>query len=307
MQGRPCAIDPDYCDLKMPSVEDFPDPHDPKAAIFIQWVRLCEIIGRVGKAIAMGKIHEPDSAAATDLWNWTQTLPDHLQLPISDDRTVKFNRDVHMLHLLYLATTILLHLQKTTEKLPRASISAIVAASCVARAMQDFLARGTLRFLSGQSGWYIAISIIALLYARKIEVLSTHANADIAILLTALKEMAVLWHSSKMFYSGFESIIEADSLDLEPATLANDVKYPLTNDQAHTSPSLIDSSVTSDTSWRERIPYVTMKTTPLIAALLAETVRIPFPMPGRESSQVNYLFDLFDDLNPDMFQMDLSL
>jgi hypothetical protein len=291
----------------MPSVEDFPDPHDPKAAVFIQWVRLCEIIGRVGKAIAKGKIHEPDSIAATDLLNWTQTLPDHLQLPISDDRTAKFNRDIHMLHLPYLATTILLHLQKTTEKLPRASISAIVAASCVARALQDILVRGTLRFLSGQSGWYISISIIALLYARKIEVLSTHANADIAILLAALKEMAVLWHSSKMFYSGFERIIEADSLDFERATLANDAKYPLTNDQTHTSPNLIDIPVINDPSWRERFPYVTMKTTPLIAALLVETIRIPFTITEIESSQVNYLFDLFDDLNPDLFQMDLSL
>ncbi|KIW75197.1 hypothetical protein Z517_11970 [Fonsecaea pedrosoi CBS 271.37] len=306
MQARPCAIDPDYSDLRMASVEDFPDPNDPKAEIWVHWVRLCEIIGRVGKAIAQGKIHEPGSTPANDLMNWPQDLPDHLQLPISDDRTVNFNRDVHMLHLPYLATTILLHLQKTTDKLPRASMTAIIAASCVSRTLQDILARGTLRYLPGQTGWYISISIIALLYARSIEALTTHADAEISILLAALKQMALLWHSSKMFFTGFQRILETDRTHIQPSFgLGNAVGHPEVVDQTQASPTLNDITATADSSWRQRFPYVTMNTSPLTAALLEDTVNIPFM--GMESSQVNYLFDFLDDLDPDILQMDLSL
>src|SRR4051812_20408632 len=102
MQGRPCAIDPDYCNVEMVTIEDFPDPSDPRADIFIQWVRLCEIIGRIGKAIAQGKMDDPNASPANDLFAWAQGLQHHLQLPLSHDRTVGFKRDIHLLHLPYL-------------------------------------------------------------------------------------------------------------------------------------------------------------------------------------------------------------
>ncbi|OAL32744.1 hypothetical protein AYO22_00218 [Fonsecaea multimorphosa] len=306
MQGRPCVIDPDFSDLRIASVEDFPDPSDPKAEIWVHWVRLCEIIGRVGKAVAQGKIHEPGSMPANDLMNWPRDLPEHLQLPLSEDRTVNFNRDVHMLHLPYLATTILLHLQKTKDKLPRASMTAIIAASCVSRTLQDILARGTLRYLPGQTGWYISISIIALLYARNIEALTTHADAEISILLAALKQMALLWHSSKMFFTGFQRMLETDRIHIQPFRLSsNAVRQPEVVEQTQASPTLNDITATDDTSWRQRFPYVTMNTSPLIAALLEDTVNIPFM--GMESLQANYLFDFLDDLDPDILQVDLNL
>ncbi len=74
MHARPCAIDPDYCNVKMVTAEDFPDPNDPKAEIFIHWVQLCEVIGRIGKAIAQGKMHDLSSSPAKDLVAWAQKL-----------------------------------------------------------------------------------------------------------------------------------------------------------------------------------------------------------------------------------------
>lgn len=301
MMARPCAIDPDYSDLKPASVYDFPDPDDPKAEIWVHWVRLCEIIGRVGKEIAQGKIHGVGSVPANDLANWPQGLSEHLQLPFLDERTVNFNRDVHMLHLPYLGTTILLHLQKATEKLPRASMTAIIAASCVSRAIQDILARGSLRYIPGQTGWYISIAIIALLYARNIEALTTHAEAEISILLAALKQMALLWHSSAMFFNGFQKILETDKVH---GSLSNPVGQSELAGQAQTSPTLNEITASDNDSWRQRFPYVTINTSPLIAVLLEGTVDIPFL--GMEPSQANFLYDFLDDLDPSILQMDLS-
>jgi hypothetical protein len=316
MQGRPCAVDPDYCNVRMVTTGDFPDPTDPRAAIFIQWVRLCEIIGRVGKAIAQGKMGDLTSSPATDLISWAQGLDAELQLPLSTARTTHFNRDIHLLHLPYLATIILLHLQKGTQKLPKASATAIVAASCVARVFEDFLARGTLRFVPGQAGWYISISILALLYARQVEDLQRHADADIATLRAALEQMATRWHSSKMFSIGFQKISESSSGpgmgQSRSATGAQDAMHAtigrLENPQSQlqVSPTLDDLTATEAAAkWTDCFPYITEHSSPLIAVLLTHTLQMPLPI--GDIAQFTYLFDFLDGLDPELLNVDLNL
>lgn len=311
MHGRPCAIDPDYCNVKMVTTEDFPDPSDPRAEIFVQWVRLCEIIGRIGKAIAQGKMDDPNASPANDLITWVQGLQHHSQLPISNNRTVGFNRDIHLLYLPYLATFILLHLQRGSQRLPKASATAIVAASCVARIFQDFLARSTLRFVPGQAGWYIAIAILALLHARQIEPLKQHAEADIATLRAALEQMATRWHSSKMFAIGFEKILEAkftpkDGQNYAPTQdVAGPTNHILDASQSQVSPTLDDLTGMDTVKWTDCFPFITAKTSPLIAALLDNTLNMPFA--GFDSSQFTYLFDFLDGLDPELLHADLNL
>lgn len=207
-QGRPCIIDPDYCDVRMLTREDWPDPNDPRAEIFINFIQLCEIMGRIGKRMfrRADGLESPVSPAQ-DLTLWVQSLPVHLRPSFEASRTVTFNRDVHGLHLVYLSTVTLLHLSKSDEPLPRASVAAIAAASCTARIFRDYLARGSVRFLAGQAGWYITLAILALLHARTIDRLAVHADADIRTLRDALQQMALLWHAAKMFSMGFDRIL----------------------------------------------------------------------------------------------------
>ncbi len=216
---------------------------------------------------------------------------------------MNFNRDVHVLHLPYLGTLALLYLRKSTQRLPRASAIAIVAASCVARIMEDLLARGSIRFMTGQMGWYITISILALLHARQIEALTVHADAHIAPLIAALKQMALIWHSAKMFCIGFEKILASkgsvnQSTDLNTVMMDQTSRDPQQNLHA-TSPTIDEITATDDISWTDCFPYVTMNTSPLIAALMANTLSMPFP--ELDASQFSHLFDLLDDLNPDTF------
>ena len=51
-QGRPTIIDTDFCDVSMVTSEDFPDPSSPKTQIFIHWVRLMDISGRISKHLS---------------------------------------------------------------------------------------------------------------------------------------------------------------------------------------------------------------------------------------------------------------
>ncbi|CAK7223824.1 hypothetical protein SEUCBS140593_005362 [Sporothrix eucalyptigena] len=134
--------------------------------------------------------------------------------PISafkSSRTSNFNRDVHGLHLTYLSAITLLHLSKDALPLPKASVGAIVAASCTTRIFHDYLVRGSVSFLAGQCGWYIAIAILALLHARRLEGLRAYAEADIQILRAAMSAMAETWHSARVWGKNFAKLLDTDT------------------------------------------------------------------------------------------------
>lgn len=207
-QGRPCIINPDDCDVHPPTLEDFPEGCAAEAEIFIRWVNLCDIIGQVSTHLARRTDTTPfPLSLAQRLIDWVQTLPTKLQLPFVTSRTQVFDRHVHQLHLPYLTAITLLYMNTSSQPLPKAYTAAILAASCVARIFQDYLTRGTLRFLPGMAGWYISIAALALLHARQVDCLRAGANEQLDVLFLALKEMSKLWHSSRMFVVGFEKLL----------------------------------------------------------------------------------------------------
>ncbi|KAJ5098033.1 hypothetical protein N7532_005034 [Penicillium argentinense] len=211
-QSKPCAIHPEDCTLSEPTLEDFPDPRDQtKAEIFIHWVRLCAIIGKVAEYLARTCTLAPCTfpvRLARELIAWVQSLPPHLQLPIESDRTTSFNREVHQLHLPYLAVIIIVHLKRSSssQPLPQVYPPAILAATCMARIMRDILSRGGTRFLMAITGWYCGTAFIALLQALRIEGLAKGANEDLDILTMAVDQLRVMWPTAAVFHSGFDRI-----------------------------------------------------------------------------------------------------
>jgi len=262
----------------MISVDDFPDPSDIRADIFVRWVKLTEIMGRISKMLCIRKDTCTSTAPlASELVNWVQSLPDRLQLQIGGDRTTGFNRDVHGLNLVYLATITLLNLRKNRAGriLPKAGRPAVVAASCIARIFEDYMARGSVRFLAGQAGWYIAVAILALLHARGDPHLQPFADRDIRTLRTALRQMASLWHSSKMFDLGFDKLVAVD-----PARMVGDDSSPDAPNgdgaAADAETGFEDADLADDINCLDYFPCITANTSPLIHAVLADDKVMPF-------------------------------
>ena len=197
-QGRPCTINPDDCDVHEPTLEDFgPEPVDPRAHIFIQWVRLSGIIGRIGQHLSRNLEPSFPARLAQELIDWVCNLPDQLKLPIGSNRTRSFDRDIHKLHLPYLTTITILHMhhrsQHPRQPLPEVYTTAISSASCVARIFKDILARGHIRFLGAIATWYVGVALVALLHTQQIGCLAKNGADDIGTLRTALNELASLW------------------------------------------------------------------------------------------------------------------
>lgn len=266
-QSKPCVIDPEDCTLSEPTLEDFPNPLTKgDGEIFIYWVRLCAIIGKV--AIYMGRTCDSTSPTfpahlARELIHWIQSLPPHLQLPIGSDSTKTFNRNIHQLHLPYLAVIIVIHLKRSssTQPLPQAYPPAILAATCMARVMKDILSRGGTRFLMAITGWYCGTAFIALLQALRIEYLSKGANEDLDVLTLAVDQLRRMWPTAGVFYSGFSR--------LRPSTVVPDI-----DDQRAPGPELGVGdgagymAMADGIDWTAYFPFATPQTSVVASRLL---------------------------------------
>lgn len=276
--GRPCMIDPDDCNVAELTIDDFPSDQAEHAEVFVYWVRLCAIVGNVGKHLLRKTESTPFPIhLASQLKQWMASLPSRLHLPIHGPRTTQFDPHVHQLHLTYLTTVTLLYLSGNSTFLPRAYATAVLASCCVARIFEDYTARGSLRFLHGISGWSIAIAILALMHARKVSRLAPEANAHIAVLRIALKELARMWHSARMFDRGMERI-DTDTTASLLSDLRNGTRDPgATTGYLEPAPQSPMSELSGagdggdGIEWPGFFPFLTAETSPLAAILLDPT------------------------------------
>ncbi|KAL1899225.1 hypothetical protein Sste5346_003148 [Sporothrix stenoceras] len=240
-------------------------------------------------------------------------------------RTSNFNRDVHGLHLTYLSAITLLHLSKDALPLPKASVGAIVAASCTTRIFHDYLVRGSVSFLAGQCGWYIAIAILALLHARRLEGLRAHAEADIQILRAAMSVMAETWHSARVWGKNFAKLLDTDT-DLDPAapmagtaddtsSAQNQTPTDQTNGMAPTTQvgyteveaGIEEISAMMGIDWQDYFPYVTAETSPLIGILFSQEAQTSpfrdFSWAFDFSAHLNQFLDGSENINLDYLSL----
>lgn len=210
-QSKPCIIDPEDTNIQEPQPSDFPD--DPvfqrKGRIFIYWVRLCAIIGKISKALSRSSStssHPFPVDLRQELVDWVQSLPPDLQLPIGSSRTGSFDRDVHQLHLPYLTTVLILHLKRSAHDLPQAFPPAIMAASCVARILSDILSRGNARFLMAITCWYCGTAFIPLVQARRVHQLAAEAEEGMDVLTHAVDQLQQMWASANVIRQGFDRL-----------------------------------------------------------------------------------------------------
>ncbi|KAI9372344.1 fungal-specific transcription factor domain-containing protein [Aspergillus egyptiacus] len=292
-QSKPTIIDPADCDIPEPTLDDFPDAlHDPtartRAEVFIYWVRLCAIIGRIAKHLSRPNTDTTTPSFPTnlarELITWAHSLPAHLQLPIHADRTTAFNRDVHQLHLPYLAVIIMLHLKQPYQPHnPEAYPPAILAASCVARIFRDTLARGGTNFMMAITGWYCGMAFIALLQACRVDGLAAAANEDLDILTLAVDQLRGMWPTANIFHHGFQRLRPSAAGASALLSLSNSDPHPQVaaaaggpgsghahgHVEAGAAAATATETVMEEVNWVEYFPFATAETSGVAKRLLA--------------------------------------
>lgn len=313
-QSKPTIIDPDDCNIQPPTLSDFPSDAQSQhqGEIFIYWVRLSAIIGRIAKVL----LKSSDTSAPLpnelreELVTWVHSLPLRLCLHIDTPRTESFDRDVHQLHLFYLTTIIILHLKRSGGQLPQALPPAILAASCTARILRDILARGNSRFLMAITCWHVGTAFIALLQACRIQHLSKFANEDLDILAIAAKELQKMWASANVIVQGFDRLRHADTTNtcLETgAPLGSTTMSNNSNGAASRASTAAGIGINDDDDfdWMRFFPFASKSTNGIAESLVTGreqgTATRGFPSPNNELfhdtllAQYQDLFDPFTD------------
>ncbi|PSN67421.1 MFS general substrate transporter [Corynespora cassiicola Philippines] len=310
-QSKPAIIDPNDCNIPDPTLADFPedDQSQRQGEIFIYWVRLCAIIGRVAKALLQPNKSAPlPDVLREELIAWIHSLPPHLKIRIESAQTTDFDRDVHQLHLFYLTTIIVLHLKRSGGQLPQALPPAILAASCTARILRDILARGNSRFLMAITCWHIGTAFIALLQACRIPRLSTFANRDMDILSVAIKQLQTMWGSANVIAYGFDRLRNPSCAGASGGRQANPQSL-----NSYLARADIEVREGNGFDWMRFFPFVSKLTNGIADSLISGkeqgAATRGFPSPDNELfhntllAQYQDLFDPFIDYNvafPDM-------
>lgn len=301
-QSKPCIIDPDDCCILEPQPSDFPsDPaSQKKGQIFVHWVRLCAIIGRIAKHLSRSASRSEETLPTSllqELVTWVNSLPPHLQLPIGSARTESFDRDVHQLHLPYLTTIIVLHLRRSTQNLPHVLPPAILAASCVARILRDVLSRGNARFLMAITCWYAGMAFIALLQACRIEEFAKEAQEDLDILDRAVEQLQQIWATANVIRGGFERMRKTNG----PGSM-NGTTYRFSAESSAENASTDAAGVfpnptrAEDFDWTLLFPFVTPVTNRIAGVLLHEKAQGTFMQTPAVSPFVDTLWMQYQDL-----------
>jgi hypothetical protein len=333
-QSKPCIIDPADCNIKEPTLADFPsDPKmQRKGEIFIYWVRLCAIIGRIAKSLSRSasSTYPPSPSSPTspaqlrqELVDWVRSLPPHLQLPIGSNRTDSelFDRDVHQLHLPYLTTIIVLHLRRQLGSgLPQALPPAILAASCIVRILRDILSRGDARFLMPITCWYSGTAFIALLQACRVESLAGDANEGLDVLTNAVEHLKQMWGSAKVVRQAFDRLRRSQTTGNGPTQTRLERPDPalggggradlqlhgpppafLTLGENSTRASHAGHDEAADVEWTALFPFVTRATGGIANALLpgpGPGMATTFPSPESLLFQESFMWDYHGLLEP---------
>lgn len=229
--GRPCGIDLDDSDVDMITEDDFVEdepghasPYTPDPVhvqFFLQYVKLCEIMGLVlSQQYSVASRGRPKNAI--DLTHSDMALADWLQ---NCPKSVYWEMSRHhfwsaLLHLNYYTTLCLLHRAHMPPTSAHASrfhddISypsrhiAFQASEMATSIVENLSAHDELRFAPAAIIYSIFSALIMHVYQLRNPVPSIQqvTHDRIRICMTALKDVSKTWLVGKMVYTLFESII----------------------------------------------------------------------------------------------------
>ncbi|KAK2747399.1 hypothetical protein FQN55_005148 [Onygenales sp. PD_40] len=201
--GRPRAVNPDDCDVRPLSKEDFYGT-TMDGPLFIAYTELASLLGDLTqcscrKYISRHKRQYIESA----LYRWTRELPEYLHLfrrvyPNDGSSTklalAPYSFEARQLHVLYFIILAILFRSSPPASTP--SAAAVLASSFVAGIFEDFLARDEIRFLGPIFTFYLLASGVGLLSCYRYPHMWAKAEQDLRVIYNSQKELSTRWPSA---------------------------------------------------------------------------------------------------------------
>ncbi|PGG96987.1 hypothetical protein AJ80_09760, partial [Polytolypa hystricis UAMH7299] len=202
--GRPRAINPDDCDVRPLTPDDFYDT-SADGSLFIPYVELCSLVGGLTQCGLRKYIpRQKRQFFENALYRWVRELPEHLKLfhktfpaegaSAGKLQLVPYNFEARQLHVLYFIIIAILFRSSPPASTP--SPASILASSFIAGIYEDFLARDEIRFLGPIFTFYLLASGVGLLSCLRYPHLWGRAEQDLQIIYNSQKELAKRWPSA---------------------------------------------------------------------------------------------------------------
>ncbi|KAK5046779.1 hypothetical protein LTR84_007132 [Exophiala bonariae] len=228
--GRPLAVRYSDCDTRLPNVADFENP-DSASSVFIQYAGLTSIWGEIADIGISGR-----SASTADLqrltdsvYTWIAALPEEVRLFTATGLRRPYRQSVSELHMVYFVTIILLEaVRLQNHHRWSSSVPSIIAASSVARLIEEVDCWEDLNLMSSSTTFYMMAASIPLIYHRpnqagKIMV----RNEELQILCSTLDRLESKWGGAPVVRKNIEKIrnmvewqtLEHQSENQEPSTI----------------------------------------------------------------------------------------
>ena len=208
--GRPRGINLDDCDVRRPSLEDFPESVL-EGHLFIHYVGVCTVLGDLIECYSrkhMSRHHKLN--VQHSMSQWTKDLPEELRLfqksTNSHERFIsRYNFNARQLHVPYFAALTIMHKSIISNTGP--SALSILAASYIAGIYEDFLARDEIQYLPAIFTFYGVVAAVSLASFHRYPQLRRSAEQDLKVIMSAEKELGKRWPAARGMRRALESMI----------------------------------------------------------------------------------------------------
>lgn len=189
--GRPRMLDSGDCTVESADVNDFEDPTDLKALIFVHYTKLLEILGDLCQMLTReGKISPQErTRVAVRLHDYIHELPDSLRLNEPDGTARPYNFELAQFHIPILITITILYRPRSIFSPGVANAASIVAANLSFRILQAIHFREHTKYLSSAFAWYGLATSIPHLSCIRIAKLKAEASAALDSIETVLSTL----------------------------------------------------------------------------------------------------------------------
>lgn len=171
--GRPRKMNPADSTNHMITIDDFEDPGNRKAAIFVEYVKICRILGDLCEVLTRhGRINQAErNDFSWRLKEFLSGMPERFMVVNKG-----YDFELAQLHVPILSTLSILHRPRSVFLLTSANAASIVAGNLSFRLLQSIELRGQTKLLSSAFAWHLMATSIPHLSALRIPELKADAS-----------------------------------------------------------------------------------------------------------------------------------
>lgn len=178
--GRPRMMSLEDTSMLPPSVDDFDDPNDLRAKIFVAYQEITHLLYDLCNFLLKQKPPPEERAQiAQRLLNFCRNLPDALRLQDPDGWQRPYNLDIAQLHAPLLATISIFYRPRSVFAISPENAPSIAASNLAFRLFQAIHLREQTRYLASPFSFYGLVSAIP--HLSSLRVAGLRAEADVAL------------------------------------------------------------------------------------------------------------------------------